>query len=64
MPERNLRMIKVKQKILETFMRRIGAKIFARIKGYVSTVKKSAHNVMDELQNIFRAEAFVPVLGR
>ena len=46
------------------FMSRTGGKIFARIKGYISTVKKNSHNVMDELQNVFRAEAFVPVLGR
>ena len=64
MAERDLRMIKVKQKISGTFMSRAGGKIFARIKGYISTVKKNGHNVMDELQNVFRGEAFVPVFGR
>jgi len=47
-----------------TFMSSTGGKIFARIKGYISTIKKNSHNVMYELQNIFRGEAFVPVLGR
>ena len=47
-----------------TFMSRTVGKIFARIKGYISTVKKNGHNVMDELQNVFRGETFVPVLGR
>jgi transposase len=62
MAERDLRMIKVKQKISGTFMSRTGGKIFARIKGYISTVKKNRCNVMDELKNVFRGEAFVPVL--
>jgi len=62
MAERDLRMIKVKQKVSGTFMSRTGGKIFARIKGYISTVKKNGRNVMDELKNVFRDEAFVPVL--
>ena len=44
-------------------MSRTGGKIFARIKGYISTVKKNGLNVMDELKGVFRGEAFVPVLG-
>jgi len=36
---------------------------FARIKGFISTIKKNGRNVMDELKNVFRGEAFVPVLG-
>jgi hypothetical protein len=63
MAERDLRMIKVKQKVSGTFMSRTGGKIFARIKGYISTVKKNGLNVMDELKGVFRGEAFVPVLG-
>ena len=63
MAERDLRMIKVKQKISGTFMSRAGGKFFARIKGYISTVKKNGLNVMDELQNVFLGKAFVPVLG-
>lgn len=61
--ERDLRMIKVKQKISGTFMSRKGGEIFARIKGFISTVKKNGRNVMDELQNVFKGKAFVPVLG-
>jgi transposase len=54
MAERDLRMIKVKQKVSGTFMSRTGGKIFARIKGYISTVKKNGLNVMDELKGVFR----------
>jgi hypothetical protein len=64
MAERDLRMIKVKQKVSGTFMSRTGGEIFARIKGYISTVKKNGLNVMDELKKVFRNEAFVPVLDR
>jgi len=63
MAERDLRMIKVKQKISGTFMSRAGGQFFARIKGYISTVKKNGRNVMDELRNVFLGKAFVPVLG-
>jgi len=62
MAKRDLRMIKVKQKISGTFMSRTGGKIFARIKGYISTVKKNGCNVMEELKNVFKGEAFIPVL--
>jgi len=64
MAERDLRMIKVKQKVSGTFMSRTGGKIFARIKGYISTVKKNGRNVMNELKSVFKDEAFVPVLLR
>ena len=57
MAERDLRMIKVKQKVSGTFMSRTGGKIFARLKGYIFTVKKNGRNVMDELKNVFRDEA-------
>ncbi len=63
MAERDLRMIKVKQKVSGTFMSKKGGEIFARIKGYISTVKKNGRNVMDELKNVFKGEAFVPVLS-
>jgi len=49
---------------LKDFLFTILGKIFARIKGYISTVKKNSHNMMDELQNVFRSEAFFPVLDR
>ena len=63
MAERDLRMIKVKQKISGTFMSRAGGEFFARIKGYISTVKKNGRSVMDELRNVFLGKAFVPILG-
>ena len=61
--ERDLRMIKVKQKISGTFMSHTGGEIFARIKGYISTVKKNKKRVMEELKNVLKDKAFVPTIN-
>ena len=47
--ERDLRMIKVKQKISGCFRTVKGAKTFCRIRSYISTVKKQGYNVLDAI---------------
>jgi transposase len=47
--ERDLRMIKVKQKVSGCFRSKEGADCFARIRGYISTMKKQCKNIMDAL---------------
>ena len=59
--ERDLRMIKVKEKISGTFASFKGGEIFARIRGYISTVKKNNRSVLEELNNVLRGKPFVPV---
>lgn len=49
--ERDIRMIKVKQKVSGTFRSLKGAKYFARIRAYISTVKKNNRNVFIEIRN-------------
>lgn len=51
--ERDLRMVKVKQKISGTFRSREGAFFFCRIRGFISTVKKNNSNVLDAISQIF-----------
>ena len=59
--ERDLRMIKVKEKISGTFASFRGGEIFNRIRGYISTVKKNNRSMLAELNNIFVGRAFVPL---
>jgi transposase len=60
--ERDIRMLKVRQKISGGFRTRRGAQIFCRIRGYISTVRKQGENVLGALENVFIGEPFVPSL--
>ena len=58
--ERDIRMMKVQQKISGTFRSWEGANIFCRIRGYISTVKKSSISVIDAIQGAFEGKPFIP----
>jgi len=44
--ERDIRMIKTQQKVSGTFRTLSGARVFCRIRSYISTLKKGRHNVL------------------
>ncbi len=58
--ERDLRMIKVQQKISGCFRSIEGAQFYARLRGYISTVKKHDENVLNALQGLFEYKPFIP----
>lgn len=61
--ERDLRMMKLRQKISGTF-RSFDALIdFCRIRGYISTVRKNGLNTLDALHRVFLNNPFIPVVN-
>lgn len=58
--EQDIRMTKIKQKISGCFRSVLGAKIFCRIRGYISTVRKHGINILDALANVFEGTSFIP----
>ena len=54
--ERDIRMMKVQQKISGTFRSFEGALSFCRIRSYISTVKKQGMNVIAAIQDAFAGD--------
>ena len=61
--ERDIRMMKVQQKISGTFRSFNGALSFCRIRSYISTIKKQGINVISAIQNVFADKALLPEIG-
>ena len=58
--ERDLRMMKLRQKISGTFRSLPALADFCRIRGYVSTARKNGLTALDALQRVFLGNPFVP----
>jgi len=57
---RDIRMIKVQQKISDKFRTEEGAKAFCRIRSHISPARKNAVGAMDALTHLFSGNPSVP----
>jgi len=60
--ERDIRMVKLKQKVSGTMRTIEGAEVFCNIRGYISTVRKNSLSVIDAIQDAFNRKPFIPNL--
>ena len=60
--ERDVRMVKVKQKISDGFRTERGAGEFCRLRSYISTVRKQGGNVLGALEGVFEGKPFIPAI--
>lgn len=58
--ERDVRMMKVKQKISGCFRTVEGAERFACIRGYISTARKNSRNIFEAIRDAFLENPFIP----
>jgi transposase len=59
--ERDIRMIKLRLKISGTFRNKLGADIFCRIRGYISTARKQGINVLDAIEGLYAGNILVNI---
>ena len=58
--ERDLRMVKLKQKVAGCFRTKDGASLFCTIRSYIATVRKHGVSILDALVNALGGSPFRP----
>jgi transposase len=60
--ERDLRMLKVKQKVSGCFRIETGAEEFCQMRSYVSTMKKQGYEIMEAIKSVYAGKVLMPAL--
>jgi transposase len=58
--ERDLRMVKLQQKISGCWRTQAGAEAFLALRSYISTARKQGHNPLAVLRHLFEGRPWLP----
>jgi transposase len=61
--ERDLRMVKLQQKISGCWRTLAGAEAFLALRSYLATTRKHGNNPLAVLRQLFHGQAWLPTLG-